>query len=358
MHLIDQQLNLMVRGRFDEAWKIAEELEHNYPEDPRAKFNRGWHLINQGKFQEGYKCLEYGRPLNVYGSGKINTTKPIWDQSDLTGKTVILNLEAGYGDNIIYARFATEIWRRGGKCILCCDKTVHGIFSRIPGVDHCITLHEIEHTRHDFWIPGFSCSWLFGHEYDTIPNEPYIFAIPASVDIWKTILKTDKKFKVGIRWSGNPQFEHQQFRLFPPENLIDLCEDNDHIQFYSLQRDTDLRELPSGVVDLNHLLISWEDTAACIENLDLVITSCTSIAHLASAMGKPTWVVLPILPYHIWAYGDEHSPWYQNTTRLYRQKKFGDWVETFSKIHTDLSAKFKKSITQIENISSDIEHTK
>jgi hypothetical protein len=340
MHLIDQQLNLMIRGRFDDAWKICEQLEKEDPDNPRAKFNRGWHLIHQGKFQEGFKCLEYGRGLNVYGSGKIPTTKPIWDQSDLTGKTVIINLEAGYGDNIIYARFATEVWRRGGKCVLCCDRSVHSLFLRIPGVDSCITLDQVSSTHHDFWIPGFSCSWIFGHEKDTIPNDPYIFTRNESVDIWKTMTKTDKKYKVGIRWSGNPRFEHQQFRIFPPKKLINIHKEFDDIQFYSLQTDNDLIELPEKVTDLKYFLLSWEDTAACIENLDLVITSCTSIAHLASAMGKPTWVIVPLLPYHIWAYGGNHSPWYQKTTKVFRQTVFGDWEEPFEAIKQELNTFF------------------
>lgn len=342
MHLIDQQLNLMIRGRFDEAWKIAEELDASPDVDPRAKFNRGWHLINQGKFQEGYQCLEYGRSLNVYGSSRIDTTKPIWDQSDLKDKTVIINLEAGYGDNIIYARFATEVWRRGGKCILCCDKTLHSLFMRIPGVTECITLSQVKSTYHDFWIPGFSCSWIFGHEVDTIPNDAYIFAKPESNTLWQTVLNSDKP-KVGIRWSGNPKFEHQQFRVFPPKKLINLYKENDHIQFYSLQRDNDIIELPDDISDLQHLIISWEDTAACIENLDLVITSCTSIAHLASAMGKPTWVIVPILPYHIWAYGNDHCPWYQNTTKIFRQTKFGNWDDPFERIEKELLELFDPS---------------
>jgi hypothetical protein len=340
MHLIDQQLNLMIRGRFDEAWKIAEQLNETDPENPRSIFNRGWFLINQGKWQEGFQCLEYGRSLNVYGSGKLPTTKPIWQgKTDLKDKVVIINLEAGYGDNIIQVRFATEVWRRGGKAIVCCDKTVHSIFSRIPGVEKCITLNEVETTYHDYWIPGFSCSWVFGHTVETVPNEPYIFARQESVELWKTILKNEK-IKVGIRWSGNPKFEHQQFRIFPPELLINLHKNRDHIQFYSLQRDTDLRELPDSVSDLQHFLISWEDTAACIENLDLVISSCTSIAHLASAMGKPTWVIVPILPYHVWAYGDRHSPWYTEETRVFRQKKFGVWKDTFQQLEEELDEKF------------------
>lgn len=343
MHLIDQQLNLMIRGRFEEAWKLAEELEALDPDDSKAKFNRGWFLINQGKLQEGFKCLEHGRALKVYGSGKINTTKPIWDQSDLKGKTVILNMECGFGDQIIYARFATEIWKRGGTCIMCCEQSLHPLFLRIPGVKECITLDQVSRTYHDFWIPGFSASWLFGHEFDTLPNDSYLFAKNESVDLWKTMLNT-KKIKVGIRWSGSPLFEHQQFRIFPAQKLIDLHKDFSHIQFYSLQRDTDIKELPEKISDLQHLIISWEDTAACIANLDLVITSCTSIAHLASAMGKPTWVIVPILPYHVWAHGGDHSPWYQNTTKVFRQTKFGDWTETFQKVSDELKEMFPKKI--------------
>ena len=343
MHLIDQQLNLMIRGRFNEAWKLAEELEALDPTDPKAKFNRGWFLINQGNLQEGFKCLENGRALNVYGGGKINTTKPIWDQSDLKGKTVILSMECGFGDQIIYARFATEIWKRGGICIMCCEQSLHSVFLRIPGVKECITLDQVSKTYHDFWIPGFSASWLFGHEFDTLPNEPYIFARNESIDLWKTMLNTEK-IKVGIRWSGSPLFEHQQFRIFPAQKLIDIHKDFSHIQFYSLQRDTDVKELPEEISDLQHLIISWEDTVACIANLDLVITSCTSIAHLASAMGKPTWVIVPILPYHVWAYGGDHSPWYQNTTKVFRQNKFGDWSETFQKVSDELKEMFPKKI--------------
>ena len=105
MHLIDQQLNLMIRGRFGEAWKLAEEMEKNDPNDPRSKFNRGWFLINQGNLQEGFQCLEHGRGLKVYGSGKINTTKPIWNGTDdLTGKEMTSFF---YGENFSMDRVVT-----------------------------------------------------------------------------------------------------------------------------------------------------------------------------------------------------------------------------------------------------------
>ena len=341
MHLIDQQLNLMIRGRFDEAWEISEMMEKNDPDDLKHKFNRGWFLINQGDLQAGFKNLEAGRFLNVYGDRKIPTNKPIWnpDIHSIKGKTIILNMEGGFGDQMIYARFATEVYNRGGICILCCDIRLHSLFSRIQGVTKCIDVNSVKSTYHDYWIPGFSCSWIFGHTFENVPNQPYLFANPLSVPLWKNILNADKsvsdKPKVGIRWSGSPLFEHQQFRIFPPEPLINLYK-HEEFKFYSLQRDTDTRELPESIFDLQHLLISWEDTAGCLENLDLVITSCTSVAHLSSAMGKPTWVIVPILPYHVWAYGGKHSPWYQKTTRIYRQERFGNWDSVFEKVESDL----------------------
>jgi hypothetical protein len=350
MHLIDQQLNLMIRGRFEEAWKISEILEgqkDTFTGDTllRHNFNRGWFLLRQGKYQEGFQLLESGRFLKVYGSGRINTNKPIWDGStSLEGKTVLINLEAGFGDQIIYARFATEVLIRGGKTILCCHPSLHSLFSRIPGVERCIAEYDIVSTTHDFWIPGFSCSWLFGHTYDTLPNEPYITPNYKSVEMWEGFLNanvSDTRRKIGIRWGGNPEFEHQQFRIFPPKNLISMSKHQD-FKFFSLQRDSDLLELPEEVIDLQHTLISWEDTAACIANLDLVITSCTSIAHLASAMGKLTWVIVPMLPYHVWANGDKHSPWYQKTTTVFRQKKFGEWDDTFTELEQELLTTFKE----------------
>lgn len=340
MHKIDQQLDLMIRGRFEDGWKLSEMLHQENPKDLRHLFNRGWFLINKGDLQGGFQCLESGRYLSVYGSGRLNTNKPIWnpETSDLKNKTVIINMEAGFGDQIIYARFANDIAERGGICILCCDVRLHDMFSRVPGVSKCITNSEVSNTYHDFWIPSFSCSWIFGHTFDTLPNQPYIFSNEVSVEKWKNIIVSEKP-KVGIRWSGNPKFEHQQFRIFPPEKVIDLCK-FDQLQFYSLQRDHDIRELPDEIIDLQHSLETWDDTIAAIENLDLIITSCTSIAHLSASMGKPTWVIVPLLPYHIWAYGGDHSPWYQKTTRVFRQVVFGDWTETFDKLEKEVVKHF------------------
>lgn len=308
-------------------------------------FNRGWLLIYKGFFQEGYKCLEAGRLLNVYGNNRISTEQPIWNHEDLHGKTVLLNMEGGLGDQIIYIRFVKDIKRLGARCIVCCSQSLAPLFSTIEEIDEIIDYSNISLINFDFWIPSFSCSWLFDYSHHNLPNDPYIKPKDNNVAVWSQAIQSEK-IKVGIRWSGSAQFEHQQFRIFPPEKLINLYH-NTSLQLYSFQRDNDVIELPSEIFDLQYLLISWIDTAAAIANMDLVITSCTSVAHLASAMGKPTWVIVPILPYHIWAQSGEYTPWYKKTTRIFRQTVFGEWDDVFEKIQTELSRVIKGEVSLI-----------
>jgi hypothetical protein len=163
---------------------------------------------------------------------------------------------------------------------------------------------------------------------------------PTSAEVWRTLIRSDK-IKVGIRWAGNPKFEHQQFRLFPHQFLTTLNRYKE-LQIYSFQRDNHVVDLPADIEDLQHLLISWEDTLGALDQMDLIITSCTSVAHAAAAIGKPTWVVTPILPYHTWAWGAPEStvsPYY-TSTKIYRQQKPREWKDTFLKVYEDLEAHF------------------
>jgi hypothetical protein len=340
MHPIDQQLNLMIRGNFTEARIISDKLENEIPNDLRHMFNRGWFVVRDGDFVRGYQLLDAGRMLNVYGDPRLNTPQPIWDRSDLHNKTIIINLEGGFGDQLIYARFATKLAELGANCIICGHPQLKTLLQSIPGVSRVINLTEVSSTPHDYWAPSFSLVWLLNYTPTTMIKTPYITPPANSVSAWKQFIDSDK-IKVGIRWSGNPEFEHQQFRVFPPEGLINLCK-YDNIQLYSFQRDNDTRELPDSIIDLQYLLLSWDDTAAAISQMDLVISSCTSVAHLAAAMGKPTWIILPILPYHIWAYGeDTKSVWYEDTVKLFRQTTFGYWDVPLQNVELELIKKFQ-----------------
>lgn len=358
MHDIDAQLKYMLMGEFEQGWKISEKLEaggvDNIPlvegktkEEMwlRHNFNRGWYLLQQGHYREGSMSLESGRHLNVYGGGVLKTNAPIYNpqEHDLKDKSIILSLEGGYGDEIIHARYCQSLKALGASMVtIACSPELMSVFERIPGCDKVITRAESNHVIHDYWIPGFSAGWICGHDYSTLPSDPYLTARTESAEVWKSIITSDKK-KVGIRWAGNPKFEHQQFRRFPVEFMFDLAKYSD-VQLYSLQRDNNLEQLHlRNVIDLQHFLISWEDTLAAISNLDLVITSCTSIAHASAALGKETWVIVPILPYHIWANGAPDStmtPYYK-TVKIYRQQEPSSWNKTFKKLYKDFETKFE-----------------
>lgn len=360
MHPIDRQLELMLHGEFDKGWEISEELEAMGPDgipdasgEPNPEmwirhcFNRGWFMLQRGDFQEGMQLLDAGRFINVYGSPPFKSPNPIWTGEDPTGKTIIISLEGGYGDEIIHARFATTLAEKGATVIIAADPQLHSLFYRIKGVSKCVTRSDGFTVEHDFWIPGFSVSWVAGIDYTNLPGDPYLTPNAASLEMWGSIITAPAgKVKVGIRWAGNPKFEHQQFRKFPSKFLIDIAK-YDELQVFSLQRDDNIVELPSNIVDLQHLLISWEDTAAAISNLDIVITSCTSIAHLSAALGKETWVIVPILPYHTWtlnANTSDTSPWYK-CVKLFRQGEFRSWSDTFNRLYQAIETKYNTSTT-------------
>jgi hypothetical protein len=373
MHDIDLMLKLQLKGNHEEARKISDKLEQLGIEgvkDNAGKtslegsdiwlrhcFNRGWFILQEGNYQDGCKLLENGRFINVYGSPPLVTVAPIFnpEKHDIKGKSIIISLEGGYGDEIIHARFATSFKKMGAdKVYLAAAPELVSLFSRIPGVDGVILRNQANLVAHDYWVPGFSAGWVAGHTFEDFPSDPYIFPVFDSIEIWKTLINSEKK-KIGIRWAGNPKFEHQQFRRFP-ENFITNISKYNELQLYSLQRDNNIIQLPENINDLQHFLISWEDTAAAIQNLDLIITSCTSVAHLSAAMGKETWILVPCLPYHTWTYktpDTNTSPYYKNV-RLFRQKQHGTWNDTFEELYKALEEKFNLEHIDMTNEDKEI----
>lgn len=367
MHKIDEELFLSLEGNHEKAWQISEELEKLGPDkipDTRGElgnpdiwmrhcFNRGWHVLQRGDFQTGMQLLENGRFLRTYGNGPLKTDKPIWNpkENDPNGKGLIISLEGGFGDEIIYARFVPYFKKLGfSKVYLAAAPELVTVFSRIEGCDGVI-LRDAAHTvNHDYWIPGFSSGWLSGTTFETLSGKPYLTADTTFVEKWKERLNTNKKLKVGIRWAGNPQFEHQQFRTFPVEFLFQMQQAFPDVQFYSFQRDWNTSEkLPYGIIDLQEELLSWEDTAAAITQMDLMISSCTSVAHMSAALGKDTFVIIPILPYHVWSYGCGNnpgdtgtptSPWYDSVT-LFRQIYKNKWNHPFQDLYNAFKNKLK-----------------
>lgn len=334
---IDIALEACINGHPD----LAEDLlRQRDPNDVRVRFNLGWHELRHGRFLDGMRMLDAGRYVPCYGSPPIPGV--IWNpkEHDLQGRTILLRSEGGYGDEMVNARFAANLAEHGAKVILACHPSLMSLLARVKGVSAAISSGVVTECYYDYWLPAMSAPHVLGLEFpdhtDTaapkLSGAPYLTAHPALAAKWKGLLKDG--YKVGIRWRGSPKFEHHQYRTFDPEPLFSLAE-IDGVRVFSLQRDEGSELLPqdSDVIDLGLFLTSWEETAAAISNLDLVVTSCTAIGHLAAALGVPTFVVVPCMPYYIWAYstkrdgtafGGDTSPWH-DTVRLFRQTKFGEW---------------------------------
>lgn len=319
---LGKQVELATKGKFEESFELLLELEKLKPTNNRVAFNKGWFLLRNGHLLEGHKCLDRGRIEKVYGNNKIYSNKPIWD-----GKTkgiVLLVLEGGLGDQIQYIRHAKDIIDRGCSVVVSCSEQLMDLFRTfhkdITIINHKSTFGIV----HDFWVPSMSAIINLGFEYEDISGEPYI----------KKYKKDSKdKFRVGLRWRGNPNFLEDADRTFPTNLMFKSIKNND-IEFISLQRDVDTELKPDWVKEVN--LETWIDTQKEISNCDLVITSCTSIAHLSGAMGIPTWVVVPLFPYYTWCLSGEKTPYY-DSVRVFRQEKYGNWAEPFEKINTELT---------------------
>ena len=321
IHTLDLQLAAARVGNFAQAWELSEQLAEEEPENDRAAYNRGWYLLRQGKLQKGFALLDRGRKEGVFGNKNPGTPQPLWDGK--SQGTVMLYLEGGLGDQIHQVRYAKNIAARGCKVVVACSDALVLLFNQVKGVSAIVTHAAALGVYHDFWTPGMSALVPLGYEYRNVCGSAYI---P------KPFVERTQRKRIGLRWSGNPRFEHEQHRVFPPELMFEAVKGID-ADFICLQRDNDMEVCPDWVTQVP--LDDWLQTQEAIASCDLVITSCTSVSHLAAAMGIETWVVQPIMPYYLYARPGDKTAFYDNM-RLYRQERFDEWDSPFININSDL----------------------
>jgi hypothetical protein len=324
LHALDLQLAASTTGDFAEGWRLAQQLEAEEPNNHRAAYNRGWYYLRQGQIQKGYQLMDRGRTAGVFGNKRPDVPTQQWD-----GKTkgiVLLNLEGGLGDQIHQVRYAKYIAARGCKVIVACTGSLASLFVDVEGVSSVIQHEAVFGIYHDFWVAGMSAVVPLGFELADISGAPYLTK--------PTTIKGRKK-RIGLRWQGSTQFEHEHHKAFPYELMFSAVKDAD-AEFISLQRDAGVEAAPGWVkqVPLN----SWEDTRAAAASCDLVISSCTSVSHLSAAMGVETWVITPVMPYFLYALEGEATPYY-DSMKLMRQEVFGDWQAPFDRIKDRLGEK-------------------
>lgn len=289
-----------------------------------ALYNLGWHALRRGEFCEGFEGLNHGRWIQQFGSPPIGG--PIWRGEPLDGKTVLFRSEGGLGDQICNFRFARAFRDLGANVVVSASEGLAPLFSRHGFPCIAEAAHALLH--YHFWVPAMSAPYVLGLDYGTLPGAAYLRAS-------ENPTRGTRK-RVGLRWGGNvDQKDIEPTRKVPVAELLQAVAGID-ADLFSFQRDADIVDDFPGK-DLRDELGGWEDTANWLASMDLLITSCTSVAHLAAALGVETWILAPIMPYYTWALPGDRSPWY-DAVRLFRQTTPGDWQQPLQEVRRRLVA--------------------
>ena len=315
---IQFQHDALMAGDFKKSKRLAYENLVNFPDNPDICFNAGWAKLSDGVVDEGYALLDKGRTTTVWGD-PFKSTKPLWNGER---GTVLLRLERGLGDQIHQVRYARDLKAAGCTVVVSCQSPLAELLSTAEGVDVVVQHEAAAGVYHDYFLPAMSAPIQLGMAVnDDINGKPYI----PTRDV-ETV-----PGRIGLRWQGFSGYEHQTQRKFPADLMFDAVQGNDCI---SLQRDEATEVRPRWVDEVP--LGTWLETADAISSCELVITSCTSVAHLAGALGVPVWNVIPMVPYYLWTYPSVDTPYY-NSMQLFRQTKDEGWQGAFNAVSEALS---------------------
>jgi hypothetical protein len=307
-----------------------------------AHWNRSFTYLLNANFEDGWKDYDWRfqqvRWQTLYPH---RFTGPRWDGTTCAEKTLLVHDEQGLGDTLQFVRYLPMAKARCAKIIFETRKSLIPLLQGFPGMDQIVARSSYPHPAKnwDVYIPLLSLPKVFATKLETIPDQvPYIYAAAKKIEYWKHRLDGDG-FKVGIVWAGRPMHTNDHNRSCALRQFLP-CSEIPGIQLIGLQKGaaaTQVDDLTPGMdfVNLGEELQDFSDTAGLIENLDLVISVDTAIAHLAGAMGKAVWVLLPFIPDWRWMMDRDNSPWYP-TMRLFRQKTRGDWESIFQRVEKEL----------------------
>ena len=330
------QMNLALKDL-----KKAISLKPDYPE---ANSTMGVTLLLTGNFSKGWEQYEW-RWKDLSDPSVIRSFKqPLWDgKKSLKGKSILLYSEQGLGDTIQFSRYILLIKALGAKVIL---ETHMELLNIVGSIDSNITVILMGQTlpHFDFQCPLLSLPLKFGTGLKNIPSpNRYIWADKRIVPKWKKKIGSQKKPLIGLAWEGNPLHKNDYNRSILLAELIPhLPKKYEYIGLQKDIRESNLKTLKrSSMIDnLIDNNVSMDDTAAIIENLDIVISVDTSVAHLSASMGKPTWILSPFVPDWRWLLNRNDSPWYKSV-KLFRQEKRGNWELVFKDLNKKLNVLYQ-----------------
>ena len=331
------------QGLLDDAVVSYREALSLRPDFPVAECNLAYSLLLGGQFDEGWACYEKRfEGKNPGADWARNFDQPLWDGKPLEGRKILLYAEQGLGDSMQFIRYVKLVALHGGSIIVECQPELKALFASVEGIDILAGKGE-DLPDFDVQAPLMSLPHIFNTVIDTIPNDvPYLAAEEDRIESWDRRLGNEG-FRVGIAWQGNPTQRDDHERSIPLHHFEPLTHVPD-VRVISLQKKDGLEQLsnlPDGMTveglddDFDSGPDAFIDTAAVMMNLNLIVTSDTAIAHLAGALGRPVWVLLPAIPDWRWLTDREDSPWYP-TMRLFRQPARGDWESVFSTVAEQL----------------------
>ncbi|MEM9219504.1 MAG: TIGR03032 family protein [Cyanobacteria bacterium P01_F01_bin.150] len=322
--------------KLEEAIAYYEQAVKVRPDFAKAHHNLGMTLLQMGDYQRGWTEAEWRWQTDTFTP--FNAPHPRWDGSPMPGKTLLIHTEQGAGDTIQFIRYIPLVAEQCGKIIFVCPPELIPIFEEVEGIDDIRTAGEISSDAFDTYIALMSLPHVFQTRLDSIPNQVPYLKVPtagrSSLITWLQEQKQTDKLQVGIVWAGSPTHSNGRHRSCALTDFLPVLRVS-NAQFYSLQvgdraNDVSLLLPPEvQVVDLSPRLGNYGDTAAAIEQLDLVISVDTSVTHLVGALGKPAWTMLCYNSDWRWLVDQDNSPWYP-TMRLFRQPQPGDWASVFS----------------------------
>ncbi len=319
------------RRKVDEALKYFNMAIDINPENILAHYNRAEALLVSGRFEEGWKEYEWRTGRKDFGKRKFN--KPFKPEHDLKGKKVLVYAEQGLGDALQFIRYIPILKEKGCYIIFECAKEMHGLLQGFDSIDEIIERNLIDkpNIEYDYEVPLLSLPLYFNTTIENIPAKvPYLYVNKDLKNKWAEFINEQGKIKIGIVWAGSPIHTNDRHRSVRLKQFLSLLS-IEGTHFYSLQKGFQViqaKDYELLLTNLDKNIGSFADTSAIIENLDLVITIDTSVAHLAGALGKKTWLLLPYFPDWRWLLDGERSLWYPSM-KLYRQPQIGEWDSVF-----------------------------
>lgn len=316
--------------RFDDALSGYEAATELKPDFAAAHFNEGVCRLLTGDFEAGWPKFEWRNRTDDQRVAMSGISQPIWlGKEDIRNKTILLLTEQGAGDVLQFCRYAGLVARLGAKIILAVPKPVKSLLTTLAGPASVVGTGD-KLPNFDCYCPLLSLPLAFRTTLSTIPADiPYLKADAALVRTWQGRLgEKAERLRVGLAWSGNIAHQNDRHRSIPLSRLKPFLQATG-AELISLQKD--VRDHDAAVLaaddDIRHFtseLGDFSDTAALISLMDIVISVDTAVAHLAGALGKPVWIMLPHVPDWRWLLDRDDSPWYP-TARLFRQPRPGDW---------------------------------